>query len=106
MPSADFWLNEVSLFYSVVLRGIGNENDAVSPPVLVTIVGIDGIGSNRSELIVLEVSGTNNQLGFEEAYREVYRDGPTLQRLKQNTSESLPLWLKICQIERTCWDDF
>merc|ERR1719367_607431 len=65
--------------HNIVSRNSGYENDANSPPILASRVGILGIGIKRSEFIVLEVSGTNNQLALE----EVYIEGIPFQRLKQ-----------------------
>ena len=97
--------NKFSFFYSIISRSSGYGNDAVSPPILVSIVASIGIGHKQSEVIVLEVSGTNNQLAVE----EVYIEGIPFQRLKQvmspiqNSEEEYPkIHFKICRQDVTC----
>ena len=93
------------MFYSIISRSSGYGNDDVSPPILASKDGIIGIGHKQSEFIVLEVSGSNNQLAVE----EVYLEGIPFQRLKQvmspiqNSEEENPkIRFKICRLNVTC----
>ena len=102
---AHLLFNKFSFFYSIISRSSGYGDDAVSPPILASRIGKPGIGHKQSEFIVLEVSGTNNQLAVE----EVYIEGIRFQRLKQvmfpiqNSEEEYPkIRFKICPIERAC----
>ena len=107
-----YFYNKFSFFYSIISRSSGYGNDAVSPPILVSIVASIGIGHKQSEVIVLEVSETNNLLAVE----EVYIEGIPFQRLKQvlspkfknsssiqNSEEESPkILFKICRLDVTC----
>ena len=91
-----FSFYKIAFLYRIVSRSSGYENDAVSQPILASRVGITGYGSKQSENIILEVSGTNNGLGFE----EVNRDGLYFHRLKPDNNGVIQF--KICGFSHSC----